>query len=222
MDMRCLARLGVVVQGHANCAAVVTGVLPDDVAGAELPEASVVIAGHGDEVSGVSGEGTIPDPTLVVGKGRLEEQGAVVGVHRRSIGRRSESLLRSLGLISGRFTDAKEVSVLNGGIEDAQEVTVLVTCGLSGSRGSLSLVLLGALRSLSVIEVLDGDLGGGIFRVEIPHFGSVVSGAGGQVLDIRRQENAGEVILVGLEGADRNDASGFFILNHTPDIDIAL
>jgi hypothetical protein len=42
------------------------------------------------------------------------------------------------------------------------------------------------------------------------------------VLHIGRQQDTGEVVLVGLEGADRDDASGLFILNHAPDVDIAL
>lgn len=60
-----LARLGVVVQGHANSAAVVAVILPDDLLTMQFPEASIMVAAGRDEVGAVGAESTVPYPPLV-------------------------------------------------------------------------------------------------------------------------------------------------------------
>lgn len=216
-----LARLGVVVQRHADSASVVTAVLADDVARTELPQTSVVVTRHGDQVSRVRREGTVPDPALVVGKGGLQEQSSVVRIHWRAIGLRGECLLRGL-LARGVVADAQEISVLDRSVEDTEEVAVLGLRLGGWRRGLVLLVLLSAIGRLLVVEFLDRDLGWSVVGIKIPHLGGVVGRAGGQVLDIGRQEDAGEVVLVRLECADGDDTGGFLVLDHAPDVDIAL
>lgn len=131
-------------------------------------------------------------------------------------------MLRRWSIIAGFLADTEKISVLNGGIEDAKEITVLVTGSLSRRGCGLSLGLLGSLRSLSVVELLDGYLGRSVVCIKIPHLGGVVGRASGKVLHIRRQEDACQIVFVSLESANRDDASGLLILDHAPDVDISL
>lgn len=92
--------LRVVVERHTHRATVVAAVLADDGASTQLPQAGVVVARHRHQVRRVGRERAVPDPPLVTSQGGLEEEGVVDRVHGRTIGLRSEGLLR--GLFSGR------------------------------------------------------------------------------------------------------------------------
>ena len=81
-----LARLRVVVQSNTNGASMMAAVLADDIASAELPQASVVITRDCYKICTVCGEGTVPDPALVIGERSLQEQCVVDWIHRRPVG----------------------------------------------------------------------------------------------------------------------------------------
>lgn len=66
------------------------------------------------------------------------------------------------------------------------------------------------------------NLGRRIIKIKVPYFGRVVCGARCEVLDIRGEKNASEVVLVRLEGTYRNDARYLSVLDHAPDVDITL
>lgn len=42
------------------------------------------------------------------------------------------------------------------------------------------------------------------------------------MLDVRGQEDTGKVVLVSLEGADRNNAGHFGFLKHSPNVHVSL
>jgi hypothetical protein len=42
------------------------------------------------------------------------------------------------------------------------------------------------------------------------------------MLDVRRKENPCEIVFVSLEGANWDNTSQFGVLDHAPDVDIAL
>ena len=67
-----LTPLGVVVQGHANGAAVVTIVLPDDLLTMKFPQACIVVTTGRDEVRAVGAKGTVPHPPLVARQGSFQ------------------------------------------------------------------------------------------------------------------------------------------------------
>lgn len=148
----------------------VAAVLADDSASTELPQTGVMVARHRHQVRRVGREGAVPDPPLVASQGGLEEEGVVDRVHRRTIGLRSECLLR--GLLSWRvIRQAQQVTVR---VEDAQEV---VTPALGISRGGLVLVLRRArlrLPLLLLLPLLEGGLGRRVLGVKVPHLGGVV------------------------------------------------
>lgn len=65
----------------------------------------------------------------------------------------------------------------------------------------------------------DGDHG---FEVlDFPDLGSVVSGAGSKVLDVGREEDTGDVVLVCGEVCDGDEGSLLAVLDEVPDVDIA-
>lgn len=94
-------------------------VLADNLLAVELPEPSVVVAAGCDKVGTICAEGTVPDPALVTGEGRLEGEG--------------------LGLVIGAD---------------------------------------------------------GLHVLDFPDLGRVVGAAGGELLDIGREKDAGDVLLV--------------------------
>lgn len=215
-----LARLRVVVQGNTHGATVVATVLADDVTSAELPQASVVVTGDGHEVGRIRRESAVPDPTLVVGESGLQEQGVVDWVHGRAIGRRSECLLGSP--LAGRVVgDTKKVTVLGGGVEDAQQIAGLGR-SLSWRSWNFGLGFRRRVLGFLLLPLLENSLGRQIISIEVPDLRSVIGRASRQVLHIRREQNTGEVVLVGLEGADRNNASGLVGLDHAPEVDVSL
>ena len=75
---------------------------------------------------------------------------------------------------------------------------------------------------LVFIPLLESSLGRGVVGIEVPHLGSVVRGAGGQVLDIGRQEDAIEVVVMGRESSDGDNEAFFLSLDHPPEVDISL
>lgn len=75
---------------------------------------------------------------------------------------------------------------------------------------------------LSFGGVGGGNLGRRVIKIKVPYFGRVVGGARREMLDIWGEKNAGEVVLVRLEGTYRNDARYLGVLNHAPDVDITL
>lgn len=66
---------------------------------------------------------------------------------------------------------------------------------------------------------LDVVWGGG---VDGPDSSVVVGGAGGEVADVGADENAGDVGVVGLEGGDGDQGGDVAVLDHAPDVDVAL
>lgn len=59
-------------------------------------------------------------------------------------------------------------------------------------------------------------------RVDGPDAGIVVGAAGGEVADVGREEHAGYVGGVGLEGGHSDEGGDVAVLQHAPDIDVAL
>ena len=55
-----------------------------------------------------------------------------------------------------------------------------------------------------------------------PDSSVVVGGAGGQVADVRADQHAGDVGVVGLEGGDGDEGGDVAVLDHSPDVDVAL
>jgi hypothetical protein len=80
-------------------------------------------------------------------------------------------------------------------------------------RGVLGLLLL---------PLLENSLGREVISIEVPDLSSVIGSTGSQVLNVRREQNTGQVILVGLESADGDNASSFVSLDHAPEVDISL
>ena len=66
---------------------------------------------------------------------------------------------------------------------------------------------------------LDVVWGGG---VDGPDPSVVVGGAGGQVAHVGTDEDAGDVGVVGLEGGDGDEGGEVAVLDHAPDVDVAL
>ena len=58
--------------------------------------------------------------------------------------------------------------------------------------------------------------------VQRPDAGRVVCTAGGEMSDVGREEHAGDVGLVGEEGANGNEGGDFSALDHAPDVYFAL
>lgn len=77
-----------------------------------------------------------------------------------------------------------------------------------------------AIRSARKL-VLRRDVVWGI-RVQRPDAGSVVGRTGGEVADIGREKDAGNVGLVSYELADGDERRDISALNHAPDVDVAL
>ena len=63
-------------------------------------------------------------------------------------------------------------------------------------------------------------VGGG--EVDAPNARGVVRGAGGEVPDVWREEDAGDVGVVGEEFADGDDGGQVAAHDHFPDVDVAL
>lgn len=63
---------------------------------------------------------------------------------------------------------------------------------------------------------------GDLVWVNFPDFGRVVGGAGGEFLDVRREQDAGDVFLVGAEVGDGLELGAFEGLDQGPDEDVAL
>ena len=59
-------------------------------------------------------------------------------------------------------------------------------------------------------------------RIQIPDFGGMIGRASRKMFNVGRKKDTGEIILVGLERTDWNNPSEFGILNHPPDINVAL
>ncbi len=58
--------------------------------------------------------------------------------------------------------------------------------------------------------------------LDFPDLGGVVGGAGGEVLDVRGEEDAGYVLLVRFEVGYWDEGCFFAVLFHAPDEDVAL
>lgn len=58
--------------------------------------------------------------------------------------------------------------------------------------------------------------------LDLPNFGSVVSGTGCKVLDIRREQNSGDVLAMSLEVGDGDEGGLFAVLLKMPDENVAL
>lgn len=78
-------------------------------------------------------------------------------------------------------------------------------------EGGLERVGLGALLVGNGLDVLD-----------LPDFGRVVGAARGELLDVRREEDAGDVLLVGAEVGYGNELGAVVGLEELPDKDVAL
>ena len=74
-----LASFGVVVEGDTDGAAVMAVILTDDLLTVQLPQPRIMVAAGCDQVRTIGTECTVPDPSLVAGKG---------GFQRECIGRR--------------------------------------------------------------------------------------------------------------------------------------
>ena len=59
-------------------------------------------------------------------------------------------------------------------------------------------------------------------RVDGPDARVVVGGAGRQVADVGAQQDARHVGVVGLEGGDGDEGGDVAVLDHAPDVDVAL
>lgn len=64
--------------------------------------------------------------------------------------------------------------------------------------------------------------GGGLVDVDLPDLGRVVGAARGELLDVGREKDAGDVLLVGGEVGDGEELGAVEVLNQGPDEDIAL
>lgn len=106
-------------------------------------------------------------------------------------------------------------------LEDTEEVVGVAVCVGEGFVRVLRLTRLRPLLLL-LLPLLEGGLGRRVFRVKVPHLGGVIGGAGSQVLDIGGQEDAIEVVHVGLEGRNWDHQRLFFGLDHAPNVDISL
>lgn len=65
-------------------------------------------------------------------------------------------------------------------------------------------------------------LGQGCRIAYFPNLGRVVGAAGGELLDIGREQDTGDVLLVGAELGDGNEASAVKLGVERPDEDVAL
>lgn len=63
---------------------------------------------------------------------------------------------------------------------------------------------------------------GRLFDVDLPYLGGVVRGAGGQLLDVGREEDARDVVLVRGEVRDGLQLGAIEILDQGPNKDVAL
>ena len=61
-----------------------------------------------------------------------------------------------------------------------------------------------------------------VAHVERPDARGMVCRAGGKVTDVGGEEDAGDICLMGDEFTDRDERGGVTILNHAPNVDIAL
>ena len=59
-------------------------------------------------------------------------------------------------------------------------------------------------------------------RIDGPNAGVVVGAAGAEVADIGGEEHARDVGGVGLEGSDGDEGGDVAVLEHAPDVDVAL
>ena len=59
-------------------------------------------------------------------------------------------------------------------------------------------------------------------RVDGPDAGIVVGAAGAEVADVGGEEDAGDVVGVGLKGGDGDKGGDVAVLEHAPDVDVAL
>lgn len=177
-----------------------------------------MVARNGDKISRVGGERAVPDPALMIGQRCLQVESGGIGIDGRSIGLNGESLLR---LGAGGRCDS---------INEAEGIEVAGGLGFVAARRAV-LAVRSWLRRCDVLSAGAesfhfrfgrGHLRWGIIEVEVPDFGCVVGRTGCEVLNIWGEKDSGEVVLVGLEGADGHDASDLSILEHAPDVNIAL
>lgn len=63
---------------------------------------------------------------------------------------------------------------------------------------------------------------GGLLDIDLPDLGGVVRGAGGQLLDVGREEDARDVVLVRREVRDGLQLGAIKVLDQGPDEDVAL
>lgn len=61
-----------------------------------------------------------------------------------------------------------------------------------------------------------------LFFVDAPDLGSVIGGAGGKVTNVRGEEDARYVFCVGLELTDGDKLGDVTVLDHAPNIAVAL
>jgi hypothetical protein len=78
------------------------------------------------------------------------------------------------------------------------------------------------LRSLVIGLCLSRDRNHGFKVLDFPDLGGVVGRASGQVLNVGRKENTGNVVLVCGEMGDWDEGSLFAVLEEVPDVDVAL
>lgn len=69
---------------------------------------------------------------------------------------------------------------------------------------------------------MTGDRNHGVEILDFPNLGGVVGATGREMLDIRREENASDVFVVGLEVSDWHKLSLLTILKEVPNVNIAL
>jgi hypothetical protein len=117
--------------------------------------------------------------------------------------------------------NTEEITVLDGCVENAEQIPRL---GGSFDRcyRSFDRSFNWRVQCLFLFPLLQCQFGRRKFSVEVPDLGSMICGAGCKVLDIGREENTSEVVLMSLEGTDGNDAGGVVGLNHAPQVHIAL
>jgi hypothetical protein len=78
------------------------------------------------------------------------------------------------------------------------------------------------LRSLVIWLHLAWNRDHGFEIFDFPDLGGVVGGAGGEVLDVGREEDASYVVFVGGEVGYWDEGCLFAVLEEMPDVDVAL
>jgi hypothetical protein len=69
---------------------------------------------------------------------------------------------------------------------------------------------------------LAGNGDHGFEVLDFPDLGSMVGGASSQVLDVGREEDTGDIVLVCGEVCDWNESSLFAVLDEVPNVDVTL